>query len=131
MREIVNMSMALHVSATWCILPVFHARTLSLGEAWTSKRTGFVQQDKANESTSASTPLAVKINLVPVSNPDPSVQGLIERVEDKRAHAEQAMFDQVVFWTHKVADDSWRASVRQHGGMCRNAGVDGYRFERT
>ena len=50
---------------------------------------GFLQ--KRDAST-----FAITVNVAPVQDPAPALQGLLERMEDKRANAEKAMFRQVV-----------------------------------
>ena len=51
---------------------------------------GFLQSRSAKASS-----FGVTVNLKPAEDPDPALQSLLERVEDKRAISEKAMFDQV------------------------------------
>lgn len=51
-------------------------------------------RETASKMHDAGGAFAVKVNVAPVSAPDSSVKGLIERVEDKRATDEVAMFNQ-------------------------------------
>ena len=69
---------------------------------------------------------AIVANLAPTRDPEPSLQGLIERVEDKRAIDEKTMFEQVC-----------RRRVAQHGalgnlfaqGVGRTVRIERYRSE--
>ena len=52
---------------------------------------GFYLKDQGNAADGAFT---LKVNVAPIADPDPSYKGSVERIEDKRANDEVAMFDQ-------------------------------------
>ena len=53
---------------------------------------GFLQSHKNKAST-----FGVTVNLAPLADPDPTLQSLLERLEDARATAEKTAFDQARF----------------------------------
>ena len=51
---------------------------------------GFLEKRKADAST-----FALTVNLNSPKDPEPMLKGLLERMEDKRANDEKAMFEEV------------------------------------
>ena len=63
----------------------------------------FLQVKDHREEAVASDGFAIKVNVAQVAGTDPSVKGLIEKIEDKRATAEKSVFEQVNFPLGRVA----------------------------
>ena len=75
----------------------------------------FLQIKDHREESVASDGFAIKLNVANVAGTDPSVKGLIEKLEDKRANAEKSVFEQV----NKSPDRVEAATfVRGRGEAC-------------
>ena len=67
---------------------------------------------------------SIKVNVAPLEEPDASLKGSIERIEDKRATDERAMFDQACAEMNALSDillNELGAELHAQVGRTRNA----------
>lgn len=90
----------------------------SLSKRFTANGLGFARKLSDNRQFS------IKVNVAPLEEPDASLKGSIERIEDKRATDERAMFDQACAEMNALSDillNELGAELHAQVGRTRNA----------